>query len=335
MTFSKFRSIGRSGIDASAIGMGCWAIGGPFLLNGKSDGWGDIDDAQSVRAIQVALELGATLFDTADAYGTGHSESVLGRALAGRRSDAVIATKFGYTYDSRAKALLATDVSPAYVQWACTQSLARLGTDYIDLLQIHVGELADAAADAAGETLEQLAESGQIRAWGWSTDNAAAAARMVKFPHFAAVQQELSVFKDGPDMLELCAEQNLASLNRSPLAMGLLTGKFTAASVLPSSDVRGAGHEWVRFFKDGKPLPEALARIEAIRELLTSGGRSPAQGALGWILARSPHTLPVPGFKSEAQVRDNLGALEKGPLPAATMAEITAILDELAEPALA
>ncbi|HWU18434.1 MAG TPA: aldo/keto reductase [Devosia sp.] len=335
MTFSKLRPIGRSGIAASAIGMGCWAIGGPFLFGGKPDGWGDIDDNQSIRAIHLALELGGTLFDTADAYGTGHSESVLGQALAGRRADAVIATKFGHTYDSAAKALLSTDVSPSYVQWACAQSLQRLGTDYIDLFQIHVGDLSDEAADAAGAALEKLAESGAIRAWGWSTDDAAKAARMVKFPHFAAVQQELSLFRDGPDMLDLCARENLASLNRSPLAMGMLTGKFTAASTLPGSDVRAAGHSWVRFFKDGKPLPEALARIEAIRELLTSGGRTPAQGALGWILARSPHTMPIPGFKSETQVRDNLGALEKGPLPAATMAEIAAILTGLDEPAAA
>lgn len=335
MSFSATRAIGRSGMAASAIGMGCWAIGGPFLLDGKPDGWGDIDDAQSIRAIQLALDSGATLFDTADAYGTGHSETVLGQALAGRRSDAVIATKFGFTYDTEAKALLSTDVSPAYVPWACRQSLERLGTDYIDLFQIHVGDLAEAAADAAGEALEKLADSGAIRAWGWSTDNAAAAARMVKFPHFAAVQQELSLFRDGSDMLELCARQNLASLNRSPLAMGMLTGKFSAASTLPGSDVRAAGHSWVRFFADGRPRPEALARIAAIRDLLTSGGRSPAQGALGWILARSPHTIPIPGFKSEAQVRDNLGALEKGPLPAATMAEIATILAGLDEPAAA
>jgi aryl-alcohol dehydrogenase-like predicted oxidoreductase len=333
MNFSKSRTIGRSGIAASAIGMGCWAIGGPFLFGGKPDGWGDIDDAQSIRAIRSALELGATLFDTADAYGTGHSETVLGKALGRSRPDAVIATKFGFTYDAGAKALLSSDVSPAHVQWACAQSLQRLGTDYIDLYQIHVGDLSEAAADTAGEALEKLCEQGAVRAWGWSTDNAAAAARMVKFPHFAAVQQELSVFKDGPDMLDLCERQGLASLNRSPLAMGMLTGKFSAQSVLPASDVRGAGHEWVRFFKDGRPLPEALARIDAIRELLCSGGRTPAQGALGWILARSPRTLPIPGFKSEAQVRDNLGALDKGPLPATTMAEIAAILDELTEPA--
>lgn len=328
MSFSKLRPIGRSGISASAIGMGCWAIGGHFTLDGRPDGWGDVDDAQSVRAIELALDLGASLFDSADAYGTGHSETVLGIALKRRRADAVIATKFGYTYDASARALLATDVSPAYIDWACTQSLQRLGTDYIDLYQIHVGDLSDDAADVAGEALERLVDQGKIRAWGWSTDDATKAARMVTFPHFTAIQQELSVFRDGPDVLALCDRENLASLNRAPLAMGMLTGKFSSASRLPGTDVRAAGHSWVRFFKDGRPLPELVARVNALRDLLTTGGRTPAQGALGWILARSPHTLPIPGFKSEAQVRENLGALEFGPLPSATMAEIDAVLSK-------
>ncbi|MCC5618732.1 aldo/keto reductase, partial [Nostoc sp. CHAB 5836] len=117
MSFTKHRPIGRSGIKASAIGLGCWAIGGPFLFDGKNDGWGDVDDAQSTRAIELALDLGGTLFDSADAYGTGHSETVLGQALAGRRTEAVIATKFGFTYDETAKTLHTPDVSPAYIDW--------------------------------------------------------------------------------------------------------------------------------------------------------------------------------------------------------------------------
>lgn len=327
------RKLGPNGPMTSAVGMGCWAIGGHFTLDGRNDGWGQVDDAQSVRAIHLALDLGASLFDTADAYGTGHSEEVLGSALKGRRDEAFIATKFGFTYDEAGKALVATDVSPSYVDWASAKSLKRLGTDHIDLYQIHVGDLPDDAADRAGEALENLVEKGRIRAWGWSTDNAEAARRMLKYPHFAAVQQELSVLCDGPAMLALAEEAGLASLNRSPLAMGILSGKFSASSRLSKDDVRAAGHSWVRFFADGKPRPETLARVEAVRELLTTGGRTVAQGALSWILARSPQTIPIPGFKTEAQVRDNLGALEKGPLPAAVMAEIAAIL--ASEPAAA
>jgi len=320
------RRLGRTGRMAGAIGMGCWAIGGHFTLDGRNDGWGDVDDAQSIRALQIALDLGANLFDSADAYGTGHSERVLGAALKGRRDEAIIATKFGFTYDEAKRALISIDVSPGYIEWANARSLKRLVVETIDLYQIHPGDLTDDQADAAAEALEKLAEAGRIKAWGWSTDNAQAARRLLDYPHFAAVQQELNVLHDGPEMLTLCAEAGLASLNRSPLAMGLLSGKFTTASRLPGSDVRGAGHPWVKHFKDGMPTPEVLACLEALRDLLTTGGRTPAQGALGWILARSPHTFPIPGFKTEAQVRDNLGALEKGPLPAAVMAEIDAVL---------
>lgn len=323
---TALRRLGRTGRDAAAIGLGCWAIGGHFTLDGRNDGWGEVDDAQSIRAIQTGLDLGATLIDSADAYGTGHSEELIGLAIKGRRQEVTLATKFGFTYDAGKRALLSIDVTPAYIDWANAQSLKRLGTDHIDLYQIHPGDLTEAEADAAGAALERLAEAGRITAWGWSTDNAAAARRMLKFPHFAAVQQELNVLHDGPDMLALCAEAGLASLNRSPLAMGLLSGKFSAATRFGDSDVRGAGHSWVKHFKDGTPTPDVLARLAALRDLLTSGGRTPAQGALGWILARSPHTFPIPGFKTEAQVRDNLGAMEKGPLPAAVMAEIDAVL---------
>ena len=330
---STMRKLGRSGLSTKAIGLGCWAIGGHFTLNGLADGWGDVDDGESVRAIEVALDLGANLIDTADVYGAGHSETVVGTALRGRRQGAIIATKFGNCYDESARTVGGTDLTRAYIDWASAQSLRRLGTDYIDLYQLHVGELPDDEADAVGETLERLVESGRIRWWGWSTDNAPAAARMVKFPHFASIQQELNLFVDGPEVLELCETQNLASLNRSPLAMGMLTGKFSAGSRLASSDVRGAGHSWVRFFADGKPEPDTLKRLDAVRDLLTTGGRTVAQGALGWILARSPVTIPIPGFKSEAQLRENLGALDHGPLPADVMAEIHSILNREPEDA--
>lgn len=313
------------GRDVPRIGVGCWAIGGPFTMDGLSDGWGDVDDRQSLKALALAHELGARLFDTADAYGTGHSEAVLGEVF-GNRDDVVIATKFGFTHDIANRALTGTDVTPGYMVRALTESLRRLRRDRIDLYQIHVGDLPDAAADAVGAALERHAEAGDIAAWGWSTDDANAASRMLHFPHFKAVQQELSLFRDGPEMIALCEAHQLMSLNRAPLAMGLLTGKFDASSQLPSDDVRAAGHSWVRYFRDGRPTAEALARLEAIRDILTSGGRSLAQGALGWILARSPMTVPIPGFKTEAQVRDNLGALDKGPLSRAAMAEIESLV---------
>ncbi len=320
------REFGSTGRKISAVGLGCWAIGGHFTLDGRSDGWGNVDDRESERAIRLALDLGANLFDTADAYGTGHSELVLGAALKDRRKEAFIATKFGFTYDETRRALLSTDLSPEYIDWANAQSLRRLNSDYLDLYQVHPGAMSDAQLETVGEELERLVEKGRILAWGWSTDEPDAARRAVHFPHFVAVQQELNVLHDGPEMLAFTAENGLASINRSPLAMGLLSGKFGSDTVFGTDDVRGAGHNWVRHFNDGRPSSEALDKLQALRDLLQTDGRSLAQGALGWILARSPNTFPVPGFKTEAQVRDNLGALRKGPLPNNVMVEIDAIL---------
>lgn len=321
------RKLGPYGPKVGAIGMGCWAIGGHFTLDGRNDGWGQVDDAQSVRAIELALDLGASLFDTADAYGTGHSEAILGSALKGRRDETFIATKFGYTYDERGKALVATDVSPSYIDWASAKSLKRLGTDCIDLYQIHVGDLSDDVADRAGEALEGLVEKGRIRAWGWSTDNAAAARRMLKYPHFAAVQQELSVLCDGPDMLALCAEAELASLNRSPLAMGMLSGKFSATSRLAKDDVRAAVtlgavlRRWKA--KAGNPRQGGRpTRPPDIRRPHRGAGRARLEPC-----PLAPHH-PHPRLQDRGTGPRQSRRPGKGPLPATVMAEISGILNK-------
>ncbi|MCB0073528.1 MAG: aldo/keto reductase, partial [Caldilineaceae bacterium] len=133
------RTLGRSGIDVSALGMGCWAIGGPFWRGDKPVGWGDVDDAESMRAIARALELGVTLFDTSDVYGCGHSERILGEALRGRRDQVVIATKFGNVFDEQTRQITDASGDPAHIRAACDASLRRLQTDYIDLYQFHLG----------------------------------------------------------------------------------------------------------------------------------------------------------------------------------------------------
>jgi aryl-alcohol dehydrogenase-like predicted oxidoreductase len=138
----------------------------------------------------------------------------------------------------------------------------------------------------------------------------------------------MSVVHEVPAMQRLADDNCLVNLNRSPLAMGLLTGKFTAETRFATNDVRSAGFGWLTNFKDGRPTPDSLRQVAAIRDVLTSGGRTPAQGALGWLLARSPMTLPIPGFKTEAQIRDNMGTLDKGPLPEKAMKEIDVLLRE-------
>jgi aryl-alcohol dehydrogenase-like predicted oxidoreductase len=319
------RRLGRAGIDISAIGLGCWAIGGPFWADGQPRGWGEVDDEESVRAIHRALDLGATFFDTADTYGAGHSERVLGRALAGRRDHVVIATKFGNTFDESTKNRTGEDASPDYIRRACEASLRRLQTDRIDLYQMHVGPEPDAAPEIL-DTLEQLVAEGKIRAYGWSTDDPERARAFAKGEHCAAAQFNLNVFDDAPGMVAACESEGLAGINRGPLAMGLLTGKFTADSRLPSDDIRGTDPEWLQWFEDGRPSQTFLDRLAAIREILSSGGRTLAQGALAWINARSATTIPIPGFRTVAQVEENLGALAAGPLSPDQMREVDRLL---------
>ena len=320
------RTLGRSGITVSALGLGCWAIGGPFVLNGMCDGWGDIDDDQSVAAIHRAMALGINFLDTADCYGVGHSEEVIGRAIAGSRSNVIIATKFGFFGNEATKTLHGTNITPAYIERACDASLKRLGTDYIDLYQLHVGDISVSEVESVGEVLDRLTEKGKIRAYGWSTDGVTAASLFAQRPHCCAIQHCLNVLEDAPQLVKLCEENQMASINRSPLAMGFLSGKFTASSVISNQDVRGAGHSWVPYFKDGRPTPEFLAALDCVREVLTSNGRTLVQGALAWIWGKSDVTVPIPGFKTIAQVEENSKAMEFGPLSQKQMDEIDVLL---------
>lgn len=238
-----------------------------------------------------------TFFDTADVYGAGHSERVLGRALAGHRDEAAIATKFGYTFDAGQRAITGQDTSPGYIRQACQASLRRLGTDRIDFYQLHVGDLPAAQAQEVAGTLDELVADGLIRGYGWSIDDPQRAAALAGHAHCAAIQHELNVLADAPAMLAVCDAYELASINRSPLAMGLLTGKYGAASQLPADDVRAA-QPWVGYFSGGRPAPAWLARLDAIREVLTSGGRTLAQGALCWLLAGHPRRAPQPAHRT-------------------------------------
>lgn len=323
------RRLGRSGIEVSPIGFGCWAIGGPFLMDGLPDGWGDVDDRESIKAIHAAFDAGINFFDTADVYGTGHSEQILGKALQGRRHNAVIATKFGYTYHPGKREIFSKyDVSKEYIRKACELSLKRLATDYIDLYQIHVGDLAIEKLDDVIELLEELKKEGKIRAYGWSTwDKMRAELFSQKSSNAGAtIQHPYNVLIGEAEMVELCERNRLASVNNSPLAMGLLSGKFTVDSHLPADDVRGSKHEWVVYFKDGKPKLEYLKALESIREILTSGGRTLVQGALAWNLGKSAITIPIPGFKTERQVKEAAGVISKGPLTTEQIEEIEVIL---------
>jgi aryl-alcohol dehydrogenase-like predicted oxidoreductase len=322
------RTLGRSGIEVSALGFGCWAIGGEWTTaDGEPLGWGKVDDDESVRAVRRALDLGVTFFDTADAYGTGHSERVLARALGKRRQDVVVATKWGNVFDEETRTALSQDDSPAHARRALTASLRRLDTDYVDLYQLH---LSDADPDRAAElrdTCEEFVREGLIRAYAWSTDDPERAALFAEGPHCTAVQHRLNILQDAPELVALCEELNLASINRSPLAMGLLTGKHAPGQALEAGDIRNAPPAWLPGFSQGEGAdPVWLSRVDALRSILTSEGRTLAQGALAWLWARSPRTVPIPGFRSVAQAEENAGAIAKGPLTAGQLAEVDQVL---------
>ena len=320
------RVLGESGIEVSALGFGCWAIGGPFTMFGQPDGWGEVDDGESIHAIHRAIDLGVTFFDTSDAYGTGHSEEVLGKALQGIRNQIIIATKGGYVYDREQHALIGEDTSPAYIRKALEASLLRLGTTYVDLYQIHNGTLAPQDIAPLFYELDKLVAEGKIRTYGWSTYSAANVETFAAKTHGTVIQTKQNLFTYDATLAIACESHGLACINNAPLAMGFLSGKFTDATRFGSDDVRGSAYDWTEYFENGKPKQTFLNRLAGVREVLTSGGRTVAQGALGWLWAKSSINVPIPGFKNIMQAEENAGALAFGALQKQQVEEIEALL---------
>jgi len=325
------RKLGRSNIEVSAVGMGCWAIGGVWNFTGSPAGWSVVDDNESIRAVHKAIDLGATFFDTAANYGCGHSERILGQAVHGQRDRVVIATKFGHKVDAINKEVSfygeteeESDVA-SHLRADLETSLNNLGTDYIDLYQLHVWGLSIERALPARDLLEEFVKEGKIRTYGWSTDRTDAVRAFSTGSNCGAVQQQLNIFDGNMELLALCEEINLASVNRGPLGMGILTGKFNPQTEFSDDDVRKYA-EWFPGFKGGQPTQEWLDALDSVREILTSKGRTLAQGALAWIWGRSGNTIPIPGFKTVAQVDENCNAMKFGPLTPDQMDEIDTIL---------
>ena len=295
------RTLGRSGIEVSMLGLGAARIGG---LGWNRDESADGDPAQIREAIKVihrALDLVVTLFDTADTYGNGHSERILGQALATRRQNVIVATKFGERFDP------SDPIPPETIFAACEASLHRLNTDYIDLYLFHLRNYDLEQAGAVRDVLEALVDQCKIRYYGWSTDSLDRAQLFAQGQHCTAIEHRLFAIEDHPVMLALCDAYNLASINRIPLGMGVLAGKWTANTQLTEDDRRS---DWFQH----EPFLAVLEKVAAIRPMLTQGGRSCVQGALGWIWARSERTIPVPGFRTLQQVEELVEAANFGPL---------------------
>ena len=318
ITLSNGRRVPRMGI-------GTWAAGGAVYSGDKVTTYGDVDDARSEAALRMAYEMGCRVFDTAPGYGAGNAELILGRALSGK-DDAFIVTKVGYFGDPVTRQSAPEDVSPAAIRRTVQGSLERLQRAQVDIVLLHLNEYPIDKAGEVFDTLAELRDAGKIAGFGWSTDHPERLAQFAGQQGFVAVENDFNVFTPAREVMAIAEREGLVSLSRLPLAMGLLSGKYRPGQKLPADDVRGGDAEWLRFFKQGVPNAEYLKRLDAIRDLLRTGGRTLAQGALGWILAASPVALPLPGFTTPEQVADNLGALEKGPLPNSVMAEIEAVL---------
>lgn len=320
------RVLGKSKLEVSALGMGCWAIGGPWTWDQPGEepypaGWGSTDDEESIRAVHAAIDLGVNFFDTAANYGAGHSEVVLGRALKGKRDTVVIATKFGHIVNEEKKTVYGDSaLIMKNVRSDVENSLRRLQTDYIDIYQLHDGGYDPKLAVELRGILEDLVSSGRIRWYGWSTDLVDNARVFAVGEHCTSIQFRLNAIYDNPDMRKLCADFDLAGINKDPLNRGVLTGKFNTGSKFPDNDIRS------RADFSSPEFAKRLQLVDELRDILASNGRTMAQGALAYIWALDDRMIPIPGFKSVKQVEDNARAMEFGPLTEAQVKEVRSIV---------
>ncbi|MBA5640130.1 aldo/keto reductase [Duganella sp. LX20W] len=302
------RKIGE--LTVSALGLGCM---------GMSEFYGATDDAQSLATLEAAWEAGVTLYDTADAYGFGHNEQLLGRFLRGKHGRAHVATKCGLV---RAPGQYARriDNSAAYIRQACEASLARLGVEHIDLYYLHRLDLAQTPLEESMGALAELARAGKIGAVGLCEVSAATLRRAAALHPVAAVQSEYSLWTRDPEqgVLDACRAVGAAFCAYSPLGRGFLTGAF--AGTHDGADFRSFNP---RFAADNLRSNQRI--VDCVRELAAGKGCTPAQLALAWLLAQGDHIVPIPGTKRIAYLRDNLGALDVQ-LDAADCARIAAAL---------
>jgi aryl-alcohol dehydrogenase-like predicted oxidoreductase len=318
------RRLGRSNLEVSAMGLGCWAMGGLWTYDNEPAGWGGVEDAESIRAIHCALDEGINFFDTAANYGCGHSEQILGQALAGRRDKVILATKFGYVIDEENRIVTRNDTGLVRrIRLDCEGSLRRLQSDYIDLYQFHRDDYDPAQAAEVRDALEELVTEGKIRWYGWSTINAEGARIFAQGQHCTAIQHWMNMGTDMPELLAVCDQYDQASIIRSPLGSGNMTGKFNTDTIFPKDDWRSTWDlrsEWAT---------QRRQRIEAVRKYFAETGetRTQAQIALAWIWTRSQRTIPIPGFKTVAQVQENIRAMEFGLLSNEQMQKIDEIFE--------
>jgi aryl-alcohol dehydrogenase-like predicted oxidoreductase len=305
------RQLGRSGLSVSALGLGCM---------GMSEFYGAGDDAESVATIHRALDLGVTFLDTADMYGAGRNEELVGRAIRGRRGEVVLATKFGNVRGPNGERL-GISGKPDYVRSACEASLKRLGVEVIDLYYQHRVDPQTPIEDTVG-AMAEMVRAGNVRFLGLSEAAPATIRRAHAVHPIAALQTEYSLFSRDPeaDLLPTVRELGIGFVPYSPLGRGLLTGAIKNADDLAADDFRRA----VPRFSDaniGANL-DLLGEIEAIAQ---RKGCTPAQLALAWVLAQGQDIVPIPGTKRRKYLEQNVGALDVA-LSAGDLAALDRIL---------
>ena len=299
----QYRELGRTGIRVSVIGFGAWAIGGASAGSGTPLGWGRTSDDESLAAIRRARDLGVNFFDTADSYGFGRSESLLGIVLSRTRQEVVLATKVGVIRSSSGD--IRKDFSRQHIFHAVDGSLKRLRTDYIDLYQVHNPSLDDLRREEIQEAMEMLQDAGKIRFWGVSVSTPEEGMEVVQRGWGHALQVLYNVLNQAParELFPAAKEKGYGVVARVPLASGLLTGKFRADTVFGGDDIR-------QNFLTPRRLEEVLARVDEAKSIIGGTARTLSEGALRFVVANDAVSTTIPGARNVRQVEMNTAAAE-------------------------
>ncbi|MER7451758.1 aldo/keto reductase [Nocardia beijingensis] len=281
-------------LAVSAQGLGCM---------GMSHAYGAADDEQSIATLHHALDLGVTLLDTADFYGAGHNEELIGRAIAGRRADVVLATKFGFANRLGEPTRIRGDA--AYVRQACEASLRRLGVGHIDLYYLHRVDPQVPIEETVG-AMAELVREGKVRHLGLSEAGADTIRRAHAVHPIAALQSEWSLWTRDleAEIVPVCRELGIGVVPFSPLGRGFLTGRYSSVDALADNDVRRSQPR----FADGN-LERNLAIVAKLNELAAEKGVTAGQLALAWVQHRGEDVVPIPGTRRQRYLEENLAAL--------------------------
>ncbi len=290
------RRLGRNGPEVSALGLGCM---------GMSEFYGVRDDAESIATIQHALDQGLDFLDTADAYGPYINEELVGRAIAGRRDEVVLATKFGFVRDPADPAKRAVDGSPKHVREACDASLARLGVETIDLYYLHRLDARVPIEETVG-AMGDLVKAGKVRFLGLSEVGPETLERASRVHPIAALQSEYSLWTRDPEdgVLDACRRLGIGLVAYSPLGRGFLTGAIRTPDDFAADDYRRTSPRFL-----GENFAKNLALVDTVGALANAKNCSPAQLALAWVLAQGDQIVPIPGTKRRKYLDENIGAL--------------------------